>query len=84
MAGGDDLDSMQVFTNIFAKEADGVWRLVHHQAGPGKGLPSEEDDADKLADVLAAAAALKGPGSSDGEGGAVAKPRIAMDEVARL
>lgn len=33
-----------VATNIFLRER-GLWRLVHHQAGPSPGLPSREDEA---------------------------------------
>lgn len=30
-------------TNVFVIE-DGVWRLVHHQAGPGQGPPAQGDE----------------------------------------
>ncbi|MDP6706739.1 MAG: nuclear transport factor 2 family protein [Alphaproteobacteria bacterium] len=32
-----------IATNIFVRE-DGLWRLVHHQAGPTSGEPPEEDE----------------------------------------
>ncbi|WP_422363605.1 YybH family protein [Pyruvatibacter mobilis] len=38
--GGDFL----LATNIFRREKDGGWRLVHHQAGPANDPPPEEDD----------------------------------------
>ena len=34
-----------IATNIFAREG-GLWRLVHHQAGPTAGEPSAEDEDD--------------------------------------
>jgi len=34
-------DGTLVATNIFVRE-DGVWRIVHHQAGPGRGLTPPE------------------------------------------
>ena len=34
-----------IATNIFTREG-GLWRLVHHQAGPTSGEPSAEDEDD--------------------------------------
>lgn len=34
-------DSYLIATNYFARE-DGIWRIVHHQAGPTAGVPAPE------------------------------------------
>ena len=36
-------DSYLIATNYFVRE-DGVWRIVHHQAGPTAGAPATEAD----------------------------------------
>ena len=37
-------DSLLVATNIFVRE-DGLWRMVHHQAGPTAGAPEQIPEA---------------------------------------
>lgn len=32
-----------IATNVFVHE-DGLWRIVHHQAGPTNGTPSDDED----------------------------------------
>lgn len=35
-------DDFLVATNIFVRE-EGAWRMIHHQAGPTRGVPPPED-----------------------------------------
>lgn len=39
--------SFLIATNIFARE-DGVWKIVHHQAGPTAERPKDEDEPENL------------------------------------
>lgn len=37
-------DSYLIATNVFMRE-DGLWKIVHHQAGPTSGAPDADDEA---------------------------------------
>jgi ketosteroid isomerase-like protein len=42
-AGGERVHALVLATNMLLREPDGVWRIVHHHAGPA---PVQEADAD--------------------------------------